>query len=102
VGSPADPRELVNLGYTVSAATVWNIVTGAGLDPAPRRSGATLREFCRGQAHSMLAYDFFHVDTVLLRQIYVFFAIEIGTRQVHVLGVTGHPLVPGPPSRRAI
>jgi hypothetical protein len=61
--------ELVTLGHTVSAATVWNIVTGAGLDPAPRRSGPTWREFCRAQAHSMLACDFFHVDTVLLRRV---------------------------------
>jgi putative transposase len=83
--------ELVTLGHTLSAATVWNILTRAGLDPAPRRSGPTWREFCRTQAHSMLTCDFFHVDTVLLRRIYVFFAIDIGTRQVHVLGVTRHP-----------
>src|SRR5665213_2902125 len=66
-------------------------LTGAGMDPAPRRSGPTWREFCHAQAHSMLACDFFHVDTVLLRRSYVFFAIEVGTRAVHVLGVTGHP-----------
>jgi putative transposase len=83
--------EMVTLGYTVSASTVWNILTGAGMDPAPRRSGPTWREFCQAQAHSMLACDFFHVDTVLLRRVYVFFAIEVGTRRVHVLGVTGHP-----------
>jgi putative transposase len=83
--------EMVTLGYTVSASTVWNILTGAGRDPAPRRSGPTWREFCHAQAHSMLACDFFHVHTVLLRRVYVFFAIEVGTRRVHVLGVTGHP-----------
>jgi putative transposase len=83
--------ELVNLGHTLSAATVWNILTSAGLDPAPRRTGPTWREFCRAQAHSMLACDFCHVDTVLLRRVYVFFAIEVSTRRVHVLGVTAHP-----------
>jgi hypothetical protein len=83
--------ELVTLGHTLSAATVWNILTSAGLDPVPRRTGPTWREFCRAQAHSMLACDFFHVDTVLLRRICVFFVIEVSTRRVHLLGVTAHP-----------
>jgi putative transposase len=61
--------ELVTLGYTIAPATVWNLLTAAGLDPVPRRTGPTWREFCQAQAHSMLACDFFHVDTVLLRRI---------------------------------
>ena len=62
--------ELVGLGYRVAPATVWNILRTAGLDPAPRRSGPSWREFCRAQAATMLACDFFTVDTVLLRRIY--------------------------------
>ncbi len=83
--------ELVGLGYRVVPATVWNILQKAGLDPAPRRSGPSWREFCRTQATTMLACDFFTVDTVLLRRIYVFFVLEVGTRRVHILGVTRHP-----------
>jgi putative transposase len=58
---------LVGLGYRVAPATVWNVLRRAGLDPAPRRSGPSWREFCRAQAETMLACDFFTVDTVLLR-----------------------------------
>jgi putative transposase len=83
--------ELVGLGYRVALATVWNILRGAGLDPAPRRTGPSWREFCRAQAATMLACDFFTVDTVLLRRVYVFFVLEVGTRRVHILGVTRNP-----------
>jgi putative transposase len=84
-------RELVGLGYLVAPATVWNVLHRAGLDPAPRRSGPSWWEFCRAQAATMLACDFFTADTVLLQRIYVFVVLEIGTRRVHVLGVTRHP-----------
>lgn len=83
--------ELLGLGYRVAPATVWNILHNAGLDPAPRRTAPSWREFCRAQAATMLACDFFTVDTVLLRRIYVFFVLEVGTRRVHILGVTRHP-----------
>src|SRR5450755_2202643 len=83
--------ELVGLGYRVSPAPGWRILRTAGIEPAPRRTDQSWTSFLRTQAKGMLAVDFFTVDTVWLRQVYVFFAIEVSTRRVHLLGVTEHP-----------
>jgi putative transposase len=83
--------ELDGLGVLVCPSTVWNILHRAGVDPAPIRDEPSWRRFCSTQAKTMLARDFTHVDTVLLRRLYVFFVIEVGTRRVHLLGVTRQP-----------
>src|SRR5207248_5599750 len=68
--------ELTGLGYTLAPSTVWQILKNAGIDPAPRRSGQTWRAFLQAQAKTILAVDFFHVDTVFLRRLHVLFFIE--------------------------
>jgi putative transposase len=83
--------ELGRLSYKIGASTVWAILHRAGVDPAPTRSALTWRQFLRAQAKSVLAVDFFTVDTVLLQRLYVLFVIEVASRRVHVLGVTPHP-----------
>jgi putative transposase len=82
--------ELVKLGHRIAASTVWQILHDAGIDPAPRRSGPTWKQFLTTQACGILAADFVHVDTVLLRRIYAPIVIEHGTRRAHLAGVTAH------------
>lgn len=83
--------ELTKLGVTVAPSTVYEILRAAGVDPAPRRSGPRWRQFLHAQAAGILAVDFLHVDTVLLKRLYVLVFIEHGTRRMHLGGVTAHP-----------
>jgi hypothetical protein len=82
--------ELVVLGHPIAGSTVWKILKGAGIDPAPRRSGPSWRQFPAAQAQAILALDFAHVDTIFLR-LYVLVMIEHGRRRVHLCGITAHP-----------
>jgi putative transposase len=93
--------ELQRLGVQVSATTVRTILRRYGLDPAPRRVATTWRAFLRQQAAGIMACDFFTVDTVWVRRLYVLFFIELGSRRVHLAGATTTRTAPGLPSRSA-
>jgi putative transposase len=83
--------ELNKLGLAVSPSTVRRLLANAGIGPAPRRSGPSWREFLRAQAASIVACDFFCVETALLRRYYVLFFIELQTRRVQLAAITANP-----------
>jgi len=83
--------ELLRLGWRVSASSIRRILRAHGLDPAPRPGAANWRSFLRQQAAGIIACDFFTVETVFLRRVYVLFFIQLASRRVHLAGVTDHP-----------
>jgi hypothetical protein len=83
--------ELRNLGVTVSATSVRNILANAGVPSAPRRHSHSWRSFLQAHADSILACDFFTVDTVWLRRLSVLVFISVGRRRVEYLACTSKP-----------
>ncbi|MGH2667600.1 MAG: integrase core domain-containing protein, partial [bacterium] len=83
--------ELLKLGVRVSATAIRTTLRREGLGPAPRRGGPTWRQFLAQQAWGILASDFFTVETVWLKTLYVLLFIELSTRRVHLAGVSAHP-----------
>ena len=83
--------ELQGLGIIVSATTIRTILRRAGLGPAPRRGGPTWREFLSAQAKGIVACDFFTVETVFLKTLYVLVFMHIQTRRILGVGVSANP-----------
>jgi len=93
-GYPRIVGELKGLGVTVSASTVGAWLRAAGLGPAGKRGEMTWREFIQAHRQSLLAVDFFTVETIRLARLYVLFFIELESRRVHMVGCTPNPSAP--------
>jgi putative transposase len=89
--------ELARPGHSVAASTIWQILHDAGTGPAPRRTGPTWKQLLTLQTRGILAADFVHADTILLRRIHALIVIEHGTRRAHLAGITTIPTAPGQP-----
>jgi putative transposase len=83
--------ELCETAWRVSATAIRATLRRHRLGPAPRRTTMTWRAFLREQAAGIVACDFFAVDTIWLRRLYVLFFLELDTRRVHLAGVTANP-----------
>ncbi|MEU6721004.1 hypothetical protein ABZ897_56945 [Nonomuraea sp. NPDC046802] len=82
--------ELATLGIKVAPSTVWEILKGEGLDPAPQRASATWADFLRSQADALLACDFIETVTLNGHRQDILAVIEHAGRRVRVLGTTAH------------
>ncbi len=83
--------ELLKLGHAVSATAIRNLLRRHRIGPAPLRSRQTWKAFLRAQASAIVLTDFFSVDTVFLRRLYVLLYIELATRRVVWFAVTDRP-----------
>jgi putative transposase len=83
--------ELAGLGIRIAPSTVWEILTKAGIEPAPRRTGPTWAQFLRSQAEAIIATDFFTINLLNGAQVYCLAVIEHATRRIHILGATTNP-----------
>jgi putative transposase len=88
---PDNVRSAPDSGAGNGATNIRALLRRHGLGPAPRRSGPTWSQFLRAQPHGILTCDFFTVETVFLKTLYVLSFMELGTRRVHLAGVTTHP-----------
>jgi putative transposase len=83
--------ELLKLGHTVAATTIRSVLLGAGLPPAGRRSQLTWKQFLAAHAETLVAADFFSVDTIFFKRLYVLLFVHLATRRVLAATCTAEP-----------
>jgi hypothetical protein len=90
VEQPPIPTASAGTPTSRSSSTMTTRINGAGIEPAPRRSELTSRQFLAAQAQAILAVDVARVDTVFLCRLYILVLIEHGRRRVNVMDLGNH------------
>jgi hypothetical protein len=93
LGLQADPRRVAQGRPPAQRIHHPQNPSALKIPPSPRRDTDTSwRQFQQAQAATILAVDYFHVHcAVTLQRLYSLFIIEVGSRYVHILGVTANP-----------
>ena len=94
MGLSTDCRRAEGSGHGGLSDDGADVAAGRGSWAVGHASGDTWREFVRAHRHSLLAVDFFTVETLWLQRLYVLFFIELGSRRVHLAGCTPNPSAP--------
>jgi putative transposase len=90
-GYPRIRGELLKLGHTVAATTIRSVLMAAGIPPSPRRAGLSWRQFLAAHAHTLVAADFFSVDTIFFKRLYVLIYMHLATRRILLAACTSNP-----------
>jgi putative transposase len=83
--------ELLKLGHTVAATTIRSVLFDAGIPPAGRRSQLAWKQFLAGHAETLVVTDFFSVDMIFFKRLYVLLFVHLATRRVLAATCTAEP-----------
>jgi hypothetical protein len=83
--------ELLKVGYTVAATTIRSVLLGAGIPPASRRAQLSWKQFLAAHAETVVAADFFSLDTIFFKRLYVLIYVHLATRRVFLASCTAEP-----------
>jgi transposase InsO family protein len=83
--------ELLKLGHQVAATTIRSVLLAAGVPPSGRRSQLTWRQFLSAHAETLVAADFFSVDTIFFKRLYVLIYLHLASRRVLLASCTSKP-----------
>ena len=81
----------MKFGHCVAATTIRSMLLAAGIPPAGRRSRLTWKQFLSAHAETLVAADFFSVDTIFFKRLYVLIYVHLATRRVLAASCTAQP-----------
>lgn len=83
--------QLLKLGHQVAATTIRTALLAAGVPPSGRRSQLTWKQFLAAHAETLVAADFFSVDTIFFKRLYVLIYVHLASRRVLLASCTSQP-----------